>query len=194
MSKKNGKNLICEVCGKTYYRSGRRCNSSRYCSRECWGKRSPKIETSCPFCGKIFMEYEGRKVYCSIECRDMDYRLRFKGEKSHLWEGGKTSRNKKMRTNSAFKAWRTLVFERDNYTCQCCNARCRKGKRVELHPHHILELSKYPEYAYDVENGITLCSDCHWAYHRGTLDPHYCQVIIDRWEKFTGKEAIKLED
>lgn len=25
------------------------------------------------------------------------------------------------------------------------------------------------------------------------LDPHYCDVIISRWEKFTGKEAIKIE-
>ena len=24
------------------------------------------------------------------------------------------------------------------------------------------------------------------------LDPHYCDVIIARWEKFTGKEAVKL--
>jgi len=25
------------------------------------------------------------------------------------------------------------------------------------------------------------------------LDPHYCDVIIERWEKFTGKKAIKVE-
>ena len=24
------------------------------------------------------------------------------------------------------------------------------------------------------------------------LDPHYCDVIIARWEKFTGKKAVKL--
>lgn len=24
------------------------------------------------------------------------------------------------------------------------------------------------------------------------LDPHYCDVIIARWEKLTGKEAVKL--
>lgn len=26
------------------------------------------------------------------------------------------------------------------------------------------------------------------------IDPQYCQVIIDRWEKFTGQKAVKLED
>ena len=25
------------------------------------------------------------------------------------------------------------------------------------------------------------------------LDPHYCDVIIARWEKFTGQKAVKLE-
>jgi DNA modification methylase len=26
------------------------------------------------------------------------------------------------------------------------------------------------------------------------IDPMYCQVIIDRWEKFTGQKAVKLDD
>lgn len=26
------------------------------------------------------------------------------------------------------------------------------------------------------------------------LDPHYCDVIIDRWEQFTGGKAVLLED
>ena len=26
------------------------------------------------------------------------------------------------------------------------------------------------------------------------LDPHYCDVIIKRWENLTGKEAVKLDD
>jgi DNA modification methylase len=25
------------------------------------------------------------------------------------------------------------------------------------------------------------------------LDPHYCDVIIARWEKLTGQKAVKLE-
>lgn len=26
------------------------------------------------------------------------------------------------------------------------------------------------------------------------LDPHYCDVIIARWEKLTGKTAVKIEN
>ena len=25
------------------------------------------------------------------------------------------------------------------------------------------------------------------------IDPHYCDVIIDRWEAFTGKKAVLLD-
>jgi DNA modification methylase len=25
------------------------------------------------------------------------------------------------------------------------------------------------------------------------LDPHYCDVIIARWEKLTGKKAVKVD-
>ena len=26
------------------------------------------------------------------------------------------------------------------------------------------------------------------------LDPHYCDVIIDRWETFTGQKAVLLDE
>ena len=52
--------------------------------------------------------------------------------------------------------WRSKVFRRDNWTCQTC------GKRgCYLEPHHINGWAKYPELRYDVENGVTLCLECH---------------------------------
>ena len=52
--------------------------------------------------------------------------------------------------------WRSRVFERDNWTCQTC------GKRgCYLEPHHIKGWAKYPELRYVVENGVSLCYECH---------------------------------
>lgn len=43
-------------------------------------------------------------------------------------------------------------------------------------------------------SGSTLmaCEQLNRKCYMMEIDPHYCQVIIDRWEKFTGREAVKL--
>lgn len=65
------------------------------------------------------------------------------------------------RTSPEYKLWRISVFERDNYTCQSC------GKRgCKLNAHHIKPWSLFPCDRYDVNNGITLCTDCHKAEHK----------------------------
>ena len=57
--------------------------------------------------------------------------------------------------------WRKDVFKRDKYTCQYCGV--VGGK---LNAHHIKEWAKYPEYRYDISNGLTLCVNCHKKEHR----------------------------
>ena len=44
-------------------------------------------------------------------------------------------------------------------------------------------------------SGSTLiaCEQTNRKCYMMEIDPHYCQVIIDRWEKFTGNKAIKLK-
>ena len=43
-------------------------------------------------------------------------------------------------------------------------------------------------------SGSTLiaCEQTNRRCYMMELDPHYCQVIIDRWEKLTGKETVKI--
>lgn len=55
-----------------------------------------------------------------------------------------------------YKAWRSAVYAKDDFTCQVCFAR---GGRI--HAHHKKQWSLYPELRYDVSNGITLCASCH---------------------------------
>ncbi len=76
-------------------------------------------------------------------------------------KGGVSTQNAIERHSSKFRIWRTAVFERDNFTCQHCSIR---GKY--LHPHHIKPFCDFVDLRFDVNNGITLCSNCHQQEHR----------------------------
>jgi len=77
------------------------------------------------------------------------------------WGGFKESINSLVRKSVYYQNWRKSVFERDDYTCQKCN---KKGSY--LHAHHIKQFSKYPELRFNIDNGITLCKDCHIKIHK----------------------------
>jgi len=83
-------------------------------------------------------------------------RLAQLGPKSNNWQGGKTHKHKLMRSTSRYRSWRTAVYERDDYTCVTCGV---KGGRINAD--HIEPLSKNEEKAYDLDNGRTLCVECH---------------------------------
>jgi len=94
------------------------------------------------------------------------YLLDNSGANSHWWKGGITSKNEMARKSKEYKLWRWSVFERDNFTCQKCNSRSKKGNRVELHPHHIKNFAQYPELRFAIDNGITFCKKCHNKFHK----------------------------
>lgn len=83
------------------------------------------------------------------------------GEKNPMWKGGVSSINARLRSSVDFRIWRTAVFIRDNYTCQECGVRGKKGKRIELNADHIKPWSKYPELRFEITNGRTMCINCH---------------------------------
>jgi 5-methylcytosine-specific restriction endonuclease McrA len=79
-----------------------------------------------------------------------------RGEAHPMWKGGVTPINRKLRKSIEFRLWREAVFARDNWTCQECNKR-----GGELHPHHIKRFAYYPELRFAIDNGQTLCKECH---------------------------------
>ncbi len=97
------------------------------------------------------------------------------GKYSSNWKGGITSLNKQIRGSEKYINWRTQVFGRDNFTCRECGIR-----GVWLEAHHIKRFSdimkeyniKSLEQAlqcnnlWDLNNGITLCKECHRKLRR----------------------------
>lgn len=165
----SGKIINCETCGKEFYRHLCFINKTNFCSRRCHHKaldQNKRIELNCLECGRPFIEHEcyvklrGRK-YCSTVCTRKARSKAQSGENSPWWKGGISYQKKRIRKGVEWKMWRTAIFQRDNYTCRECGARSGKGQAVELHPHHIRQYALYPELRFDVNNGITLCKECH---------------------------------
>lgn len=97
------------------------------------------------------------------------------GENNHFWKGGKTKLSLQIRNSAEYSFWRKQIFERDNYTCQICGRKNKKGDKVIIEVDHIYPFSKILddfditsieeaiscEKIWDIENGRTLCRECH---------------------------------
>lgn len=83
------------------------------------------------------------------------------GENCHLWKGGITTENHKIRDSLEMNIWRKAVFERDNYTCVWCRSRNGNGKKIIIHADHIKPFAYFPELRFAIDNGRTLCKPCH---------------------------------
>jgi len=77
------------------------------------------------------------------------------GKNHWNWEGGQ-KRYKHSCIARQYKKWRLAVFTKDNFTC----VNCQKVGGY-LIAHHAKGWAKYPKLRYKINNGITLCKNCH---------------------------------
>lgn len=149
-SKKRGKYFNCEICKKIFWRrpSSIKKGNNKCCSRKC------------------YFEYQkGRK-------KKFGKRPHLIGKNNHRWKGGITPLNTKIRNSEEYKKWRLSVFARDEYACVLCGV---SGSKKPLNADHIKPFADYQELRFDINNGRTLCIDCHkqtknygWKYYNKT--------------------------
>lgn len=102
---------------------------------------------------------ERAKLCRSCSCVDVGKKIR--GEKHPRWKGGVSSVSSRIRQSREYKLWREAVFKKDNFTCRFCNARNGNGKKIILNADHIKSFCDYPKLRFVVDNGRTLCDNCH---------------------------------
>lgn len=84
------------------------------------------------------------------------------GENAYNWKGGiYTNERDHFTSTFEYKKWVSDVYKRDNYTCKCCDKYGHK-----LNAHHLDGYNWCVEKRTDVDNGITLCEDCHKEFHK----------------------------
>ena len=94
--------------------------------------------------------------YDSFNLPSIDFELLF-NRMNKLFEKEKKEPNRK---SGIYIQWRKSVFMRDNYTCIKCGI-----NNTDLHAHHIKKYNKDKENRFNIDNGVTLCIQCHKKEH-----------------------------
>lgn len=146
-------------------------SNQRFCSKTCTDTSLEKSENSSKTTKAAWEDPKIRETIMSgIARRSESSQWRNsphfqKGENHPQYKGNKSERTKQA-SRYKYKTWHKEVLSRCNYTCQDCGA---YGGRLEAH--HIKPWAKYPEYRYDISNGIALCEDCHIKAHGNKRKP-----------------------
>lgn len=74
----------------------------------------------------------------------------------NLTQGDRINR----RSLPQYSRWRTKIYVRDEYTCKTCGL-----KKRNLNAHHLDGWNWATNKRFDLNNGITLCEQCHKEFH-----------------------------
>ena len=81
------------------------------------------------------------------------------------------------RSATAANEWGDIIRERDAFTCQDCGVVDHAPRN--MHAHHLFPWEEYPEYRYDLSNGIALCPKCHRKAEEEYRKKRSIQLITD---------------
>lgn len=182
-SRKKRETHFCFVCGKSFERQNWNV-SAKYCSYECKNKSQccDIIDVTCSNCGKLFKrknlkKYNGLNQFCSRACLYQYNR----GSNHYEWKGSLHDKHIKL----ALKQWGQQIKNRDDYVCK----KCGESDINLLEAHHIIPRQLRPDLIFDLNNGITLCLNCHYEKHIN--DVKSSRLIKYKINKLNDKEKTK---
>lgn len=172
----------CSYCSKEVEVIPSKVNKypTHYCSIECKNKhygelhkgvnnsRFSKIKVKCYTCGNEFLKVKSqfdkyKFNFCSKDCQKKGYKKLLTGENNPNYNFNRSDDERdKHRNINGYNEWIRKVFERDNYTCQCCG----DNRGGNLNAHHKFNYSEHKKLRTDINNGITLCESCHIDFHK----------------------------
>lgn len=127
-----------------------------------------KVPIQCDNCGEqlqvVYRVYYTHNHNGKYYCNKCSSKIFMTGEKHWKWNPNRTEAERQNRKNgnkALINEWRKKVYQRDDFICQ----HCYKENEHDLVAHHLDGFDKFEEKRYDVNNGITLCEQCHKNFH-----------------------------
>lgn len=199
--------LECCMCGTKIWCADKDITKRKICSIDClkkWmkknqsGKNNPiwnSFPVNCAYCGKekYVAEYrlkEYNKFFCNTTCMGKWQSANRAGENSPLYIKDRSKIKMKERDDwdarPEHKRWKYLIHKRDGKRCNFC------GTKVS-NPclHHIVPFSVSKEKRDDVDNGVTLCFDCHTMVHTANTIQNYIYSCY-MWSDFKKKRFVEM--
>ena len=100
-------------------------------------------EGKCPNCGSTSFSYREKGPHMQVRCLSCGSHVAFTPKES-------------------ISIWKKSVKQRDGFICQRCKI---AGNSNTVQAHHKMPVWFMPELQFDVDNGITLCKQCHKQLH-----------------------------
>jgi len=168
--KGSGYKNICIICSKEF--DAGKSKKRKYCSRKCMWKDPRQISGSKKRLkqavkSKLWHKNLLKGIKNADRTNHIERLKSLTGEKNPAWKGGISPKHKLVRAKPEYKNWREKVFKRDNWTCQLCGDRSKKGNSIIIQADHFpilfskLLKDKNWKVMWDIDNGRTLCLKCH---------------------------------
>jgi len=122
-------------------------------------KQERVSDIQCKYCLKLMPKRKPSEhgFFCNKKCYG-DWRSEnCRGENAPNYVHGKCNENLLFRASREYQNWRKEVFRRDGYKCVLCG----DAKGGNLEADHIKDFALYPEIRLELDNGRTLCKNCH---------------------------------
>lgn len=127
-----------------------------------------KIPVQCDNCNTqlevVYRVYRTHNHNGKYYCNHCSSKVLMTGENHWHWNPNRTEEERQDRHNgnkALINEWRKQVYQRDNFICQ----HCKRKSEHNLVAHHLNGFDKFINERYDVNNGITLCENCHKQFH-----------------------------
>jgi hypothetical protein len=121
--------------------------------------KQKKSFEKCKYCGEFMPKRKPSEqgLFCNKICYGNWSSENRRGENAPNYIHGKCGENLLFRASREYQNWRKEVFRRDGYKCVLCG----NSKGGNLEADHIKDFALYPEIRLELDNGRTLCKDCH---------------------------------